>query len=243
MAEVIVDSYPVLEETLNRYVSDSLFNLHLGEDPLSWLQISTQDPARLPSWTRSYPQQGDSLPAIQRDGTIGATPNLDAAGVPEAAYKRFSARGGEKLSLEERKSIAKWMAYEAQARGFPPELPVMAALVETGGTLRNLTNGDKDSVGFFQIRVSIHGTKAVETPKAQLQWFLYNATRSPLGRTGRRQGWTRELFQTKIAEARGKPNSGELALWLGRWCQDIERSAYPDKYQHRYDEAIKLIYE
>src|SRR4051794_15960024 len=49
--------------------------------------------------------------------------------------------------------IAAWMAREAQTRGLPPELPVMAALVESG--MRNLTGGDRDSLGFFQMRHGI----------------------------------------------------------------------------------------
>ena len=45
------------------------------------------------------------------------------------------------------------MASEAQKRGLPAELPVMAALVESD--LKNLDDGDADSVGFFQMRVGI----------------------------------------------------------------------------------------
>jgi cobalamin biosynthesis protein CobT len=52
-----------------------------------------------------------------------------------------------------RERIAAWMAGEAERRGLPPELPVMAALVESG--MHNLPGGDADSVGFFQMRTSI----------------------------------------------------------------------------------------
>ena len=44
-----------------------------------------------------------------------------------------------------------WRA--AQKRGLPPQLPVMAALVESG--VKNLPFGDRDSVGFFQMRMAI----------------------------------------------------------------------------------------
>ena len=47
--------------------------------------------------------------------------------------------------------IAKWLAKQADKHGLPPELPVMASLVESG--VKNLNYGDADSVGFFQMRV------------------------------------------------------------------------------------------
>src|SRR5687767_6063392 len=49
-------------------------------------------------------------------------------------------------------ALAQWMAEAAVKAGLPPELPVMAALVESG--LTNLNFGDADSAGFFQMRVS-----------------------------------------------------------------------------------------
>src|SRR5262249_60090311 len=49
--------------------------------------------------------------------------------------------------------LAKWLAGQAQKAGLPPELPVMASLVESG--VKNLDYGDRDSVGFFQMRVGI----------------------------------------------------------------------------------------
>ena len=49
--------------------------------------------------------------------------------------------------------MAKWLASEAKKAGLPPELPVMASLVESD--IKNLKFGDADSVGFFQMRVGI----------------------------------------------------------------------------------------
>ena len=56
---------------------------------------------------------------------------------------------GDQASREE---IAAWMAARAAAAGLPPELPVMASLVESG--LQNVGGGDADSAGFFQMRVA-----------------------------------------------------------------------------------------
>src|SRR5262249_5594972 len=70
-----------------------------------------------------------------------------------------------------------WMGREAERAGLPPELPVMAALQES--TLRNLTHGDRDSVGFFQMRVSIwdNGPYAgyLQHPELQMKWFIARA--------------------------------------------------------------------
>ena len=45
------------------------------------------------------------------------------------------------------RALAAWMAAHAARAGLPPELPVMAALTESG--LRNLSYGDRDSVGLL----------------------------------------------------------------------------------------------
>jgi hypothetical protein len=73
--------------------------------------------------------------------------------------------------------IAAWMGARAAKAGLPPELPVMAALTESG--LRNLSYGDRDSVGFFQMRVGIwdQGSYAgyPSNPELQIQWFIDHA--------------------------------------------------------------------
>ena len=74
-------------------------------------------------------------------------------------------------------ALAKWLAKQAEKAGLPPELPVMAALVESG--VKNLNFGDADSVGFFQMRVSIwnQGEYAgyPENPGLQAKWFIDHA--------------------------------------------------------------------
>src|SRR5262249_45336734 len=76
-----------------------------------------------------------------------------------------------------KEQIAAWMAAEAQKRGLPPQLPVMASLVESG--MKNLNFGDADSVGFFQMRVGIWNQGDYvgfpDKPELQLKWFLDNA--------------------------------------------------------------------
>ena len=75
------------------------------------------------------------------------------------------------------KALAKWLAKRAEKAGLPPELPVMASLVESG--VRNLNFGDADSVGFFQMRVGIwnRGEYAgyPKNPGLQAKWFIDTA--------------------------------------------------------------------
>jgi cell wall-associated NlpC family hydrolase len=122
--------------------------------------------------------------------------------------------------------IAAWMGSEAQKRGLPAELPVMAGLVESG--LRNLGGGDADSVGFFQMRVGIwnKGDYAGYPDQAELQlkWFLDQAA---------------AVKQQRIAAGKPVNNPGSY----GEWIADVERPAvqYRGRYQLRLEEARGLL--
>jgi cell wall-associated NlpC family hydrolase len=122
--------------------------------------------------------------------------------------------------------IAKWMAKQAEKAGLPPELPVMASLVESG--VNNVHYGDADSVGFFQMRVGIwdRGPYAgfQDNPRLQVKWFIDNA-----------------LNVKKQRIAAGKPidDPGQF----GEWIADVERPAaqYRYRYQLRLSEARRLL--
>jgi cell wall-associated NlpC family hydrolase len=122
--------------------------------------------------------------------------------------------------------IAHWMGAEAQKRGIPAELPVMAALTESG--LQNLDGGDRDSVGFFQMRVGIWNNGAYagypSQPEKQLDWFLDHAEAVKAQRHAR-------------GLAVDDPNQ------YGDWIADIERPAaeYRGRYQLHYDRAHELL--
>ena len=105
---------------------------------------------------------------------------------PAAARRRRRRRGGRRraaaptrtpATTRRRQQLAAWMGREAEKRGLPKELPVMASLVESG--VKNLNFGDADSVGFFQMRVGIwnQGEYAgfPEKPELQVKWFLDQA--------------------------------------------------------------------
>jgi cell wall-associated NlpC family hydrolase len=122
--------------------------------------------------------------------------------------------------------VAAWMASEAQKRGLPPELPVMAGLVESG--LKNLPGGDADSVGFFQMRVSIWNkgdySGYAKKPELQLRWFLDHAE---------------AVKKQRVARGLSAKDSRQY----GEWIADVERPAaqYRGRYQLQLDDARALL--
>lgn len=123
---------------------------------------------------------------------------------------------------------ANWMANGAASVRLPGELPVMAALVESG--MRNLNYGDADSVGFFQMRTSIWDKPPykgyLKNPALQLQWFLDHAAS------------VRAAYKTA-----GKADPAASDQTYGVWIADIEQPAarYRGRYQLRLADARALI--
>ena len=104
------------------------------------------------------------------------------------------------------------MAGQAQKRGLPPQLPLMASLVESG--MKNLNFGDADSVGFFQMRVGIWNQGAYagypEKPELQVKWFLDQAEavkrqRLVAGQVDHRPEPVRRLDRRRRAARRAVP--------------------------------------
>jgi hypothetical protein len=108
--------------------------------------------------------------------------------------------------------IAAWMGAHAERAGLPAELPVMAALTESG--LRNLSYGDRDSVGFFQMRLGIWDQGAYvgypSNPQLQIQWFIDHAV----------------AVKAQYPGLASDPNT------FGAWVADVEQPAA--QYRYRY---------
>jgi cell wall-associated NlpC family hydrolase len=122
--------------------------------------------------------------------------------------------------------IVAWMATSAERRGLPRELPVMAALVESG--LKNDNYGDRDSLGFFQMRTSIWDQGEYKgfpnRPQLQLRWFLDHAE---------------AVKKQRLAAGLSVKDPRQY----GNWIADVERPAeeYRGRYQLRLDEARSLL--
>lgn len=127
-----------------------------------------------------------------------------------------------------KQQLATWLAAHAQKAGLPRELPVMAALVESG--LSNLPGGDADSVGFFQMRVGIwnRGEYAgyPDRPELQAKWFIDHA-----------------LAVKRARIAAGDSDFGSDPSSWGNWIADVERPAaqYRGRYQLRLADARALL--
>jgi hypothetical protein len=124
-----------------------------------------------------------------------------------------------------RERIARWMARGAAERGLPHELPVMAAIAESG--LRNLRGGSYH--GFFGMHESLNRGDYrgfPRRPDLQLRWFLDSAA---------------AVRQRRVAEGSPDPAADEDAF--GIWIADVERPTPENRsgYQGHLDEARRLI--
>ncbi|MEY2441829.1 MAG: hypothetical protein QOJ46_1255, partial [bacterium] len=155
----------------------------------------------------------------------------ESADEPAAADAQATATVAPDAPLPDdasRVAIAHWMAVAARDAGLPGELPVMAALVESG--LSNIPYGDADSVGFFQMRLSIwdHGEYAgyLARPELQLRWFVDHAVAL---RDRRRAG--------------GDATFGDDPAVWGEWIADVEQPyrAYRGRYQLQLGAARALL--
>jgi hypothetical protein len=167
------------------------------------------------------------LKAIDPDQARAAAAS-PVAPVADAPIDLASAASGYPGNDASQAQLAKWLAARAEKAGLPPELPVMASLVESG--VRNLNFGDADSVGFFQMRVGIWNKGAYagfpDRPELQAKWFIDNA-----------------LAVKRQRIAAGDVNFGKDPSKWGEWIADVERPAaqYRGRYQLRLDEARSLL--
>jgi hypothetical protein len=175
------------------------------------------------------PAQAAPAPASPAVPAPGTPPAVAADPVPAPpagdVAAAVGAYPGDSASKEQ---IALWMARTAQAAGLPPELPVMAALVESG--LSNLDHGDADSLGFFQMRGSVWDAGEYagfsEKPELQMKWFMDQAI---------------AIKKRRLDE--GLTSFGTDPSGFGEWIADVERPAeqYRGRYQERLERARELL--
>jgi cell wall-associated NlpC family hydrolase len=169
---------------------------------------------------------GDSSSGDSSDSSDNSSSDSSSDGVASGAAADLAASGTYPGDGAPRAQIAAWMSAAAEKRGLPPELPVMASLVESG--LRNLDHGDADSLGFFQMRTSVWDGGAYKgyagRPELQVQWFLDRAE---------------AVKQQRLAAGLSVDDPRQY----GDWIADVERPAeqYRGRYQLRLDEARALL--
>jgi cell wall-associated NlpC family hydrolase len=174
-----------------------------GAGPATISAAATGVPSVRPAGMRS---------TVQFMPVVGAAPEHVVSAVGDMVYP------GDGASREQ---IADWMGAAAAKAGLPKELPVMAALVESG--LKNDQYGDRDSLGFFQMRTSIWDEGPYkgfpQNPDLQLRWFIDQAV---------------AVRRERIAD--GDATFGQDPNSWGDWVADIERPA--EQYRGRY--ALQL---
>ena len=174
---------------------------------------------------------GDAPPAAPAAGAVapeGAGAPSGAASPTPPPRRPTLGGGGDKYPGDHasKAQLAAWLGRQAEKRGLPKQLPVMASLVESG--VKNLNYGDADSVGFFQMRVGIWNKGEYagfpEKPELQAKWFLDQAEAVKKQRIARGQSVT-------------DPKQ------FGDWIADIERPAaqYRSRYGMRLGEANALL--
>ena len=173
-------------------------------------------------------RRGDARRRIRPARSARGRRDAGGGGAADVAAAAVDAGGANPYPGDDapKEQIAAWMAKEAEKRGLPPQLPIMASLVESGMT--NIQGGDADSVGFFQMRVGIwnQGEYAgyPKKPELQVKWFLDQAE---------------QVKKARVAA--GKPIDDPNSF--GEWIADVERPAeqYRGRYQLKLDEANGLL--
>ena len=144
-----------------------------------------------------------------------------------------SAPPSHPVGAASQQDVACWLAAQSRSAGAPGELLVMAALTESGG--KNLSYGDRDSVGYFQIRPSTNfapaGFGIPPETKVSGEWWVQNPDAQA--------AWARAKIEATAGGDRDADLSDPAAL--GAWAQSIEQSAYPDRYAQHYDQARELV--
>ena len=170
---------------------------------------------------------GGDAPAAGRSGSAGSRRARAASPTPSPAAVGGGGGANPYPGDNASKASARRVdGREAEKRGLPKQLPVMASLVESG--VKNLNYGDADSVGFFQMRVGIwnQGDYAgfPEKPELQVKWFLDQAE---------------AVKKQRIAAGKSVTDPKQF----GDWIADIERPAeqYRGRYGLRLDEANGLL--
>jgi cell wall-associated NlpC family hydrolase len=137
-------------------------------------------------------------------GTTVVLPLLMAgqAAAQAAACSAPQQVGGQDLDAEQLANAQTIIAV-TQQRGLVAYAAVVAvATARQESSLRNLTGGDRDSVGLFQQRVSIYGADVASDPVRATNAFLYGLVKVPNWQT---------IPLTEAAQA-------------------VQRSAHPDAY-------------
>lgn len=167
---------------------------------------------------------------LTKAATSGTTP----AGTPGAFTANWP---GDSAPDVDR---ANWLGAKGREAGLPDELLVMAALTE--GSMRSgqsVRFSDADSVGLFQIRIGIHSPSEIGDSAAQAHWSSWtNIQKAEYWEIA--DNSVKWFVKGALAKKSNYPAPYDKHK-LGQWCQAVEISAFPDRYEANYDKARTLL--
>ena len=182
-----------------------------GADPFA-LVPGGRDPQGGEGRGGSDPTVSSHAPVVTSDGTV-----VSDYGDGVAPLNLGGTSGYDQEQLDNAKVIVE-VGKKVGATDRDIQTAIMAAIVES--SLRNLDYGDRDSVGLFQQRDAWGSFEERTTPAIAAEMFF-------LGGRGGQQGLL------DIAD-RDQRSLGDLA-------QDVQVSAYPDRYAEHEAEAASII--
>jgi cell wall-associated NlpC family hydrolase len=128
---------------------------------------------------------------------------------------------GKRATPEQRRNGQRVLDVADQLGAGPKATKALMEAVIVESWLKNLSYGDADSIGILQLRVSLHGRAAASSIEKSCRLFL---TRGFTGRGG--------------AIALAREHGDKSAGWV---AQQVQGSAYPDRYDQVGDEAAEWI--
>jgi murein DD-endopeptidase MepM/ murein hydrolase activator NlpD len=250
----------VIQTVLEKVVGWPRSKVHIGKIPQDWYEIVVKMAQQADVWTEESDRLAAEYKASLGTGaTFGGVADSAGVGGSEADLANYpdvpggflgtlgsqTTFAGHTLDRVQRKNAElivstayDLIAANKAARGYEAKVLATAlavSMVETG--LRNLASdkypesknfpndgsaaGDHDSVGLFQQRASWGTIAERMNPASSTKKFLHGGT----------AGGTPGLFD----------HSGWQKMSLGALAQDVQVSAYPDRYAQYEDMAYALV--
>lgn len=128
---------------------------------------------------------------------------------------------GKRADRAQVRNMDEVLTVAADMKAGPKAVKALVAACIVESLFKNLSSGDRDSIGILQVRVGIHGRATAASIEKSVRKFLSS------GFTG--QGGAIEL---------ARRNPGRSAGWV---AQQVQGSAFPARYDEVSAEADKII--